>query len=154
MLDQFKKDLDSDGVEYFIGIAKNTPFSLTSPLDIKSIHYQSEMRHTLQSVKTLSSNSFVVPLINWTPNIIWQEYDDGLTLGATDQVTQFYVLNSLNEVFICIQQKKLAGGQSVISTVEPTSSLSLPGSPGRTFKTSDDYYWRQIGVLSNLAIYS
>ena len=26
MLDQFKKDLDSDGVEYFIGIAKNTPF--------------------------------------------------------------------------------------------------------------------------------
>ena len=152
MLDQFKKDLDSDGVEYFIGIAKNTPFSLTSPLDIKSIHYQSEMRHTLQSVKTLSSNSFVVPLINWTPNIIWQEYDDGLTLGATDQVTQFYVLNSLNEVFICIQQKKLAGGQSVISTVEPTSSLSLPGSPGRTFMTSDYYHWRQIGVLSNLAI--
>lgn len=156
MLNQFKKDLDSDGVEYFIGIAKNTPFSLTAPLDIKSIHYQSEMRHTLQSVKTLASNSFVVPLINWTPNIIWQEYDDGLTLGATDQVTQFYVLNSLNEVFVCIQQRKLAGGQSVISTVEPTSILATgptrPNSPGRTFQTSDEYLWRQVGVLSNLAI--
>ena len=67
-------------------------------------------------------------------------------------MTQFYVLNSLNEVFVCIQQAKLAGGQSIISTVEPTSADTILGSPGRTFQTSDEYLWRQVGVLSNLAI--
>jgi len=139
LLNEFKNEIDGSDVQYYMGLARSDNFVVGE--DQSSLYFQSQLRHTMQSVKILSSNSFVVPHIPWSSGVSYSQYDEA------DLNTNFYVVNSSNEVFVCIQTGKVADGTIRPSTVEPTS-----GSLASSFKTSDGYIWRQVAMLSNVAI--
>ena len=65
--------------------------------------------------------------------------------------TNFYVINSSREVFLCIQQGKNADGSAKNSFVEPTSTLA--SQEAKTFETGDGYLWRYMYKMSNLALW-
>jgi len=139
LLDQFKGDIESSN-RYYVGLARSEDF--TASTDISSRAEQFKLRNTLQSVKVVSNVSFVVPTINWNSGTVYEAYDDN-----DPAQTNFYVLNSNNEVFICIEQGMDGAYAAVGSIVEPTNNTN-----GKTFRTSDGYKWRFMYKLSNLAI--
>lgn len=139
LLDQFKGDIESSS-RYYVGLARSEDF--TASTDISSRAEQFKLRNTLQSVKVVSNVSFVVPTINWNSGTVYEAYNDN-----DPAQTNFYVLNSNNEVFICIEQGMDDTYAAVASIVEPTNNTN-----GKTFRTSDGYKWRFMYKLSNLAI--
>ena len=104
-LQEFKNDLDSDGSNYYIGLARPTELTLTE--DFNSRFFQAQYRHRLQSIKSLSNSSFVVDRVNWTNTATYEAYD-------TSTNNNYHVLNSLNEVFLCVQTGKEDDGLSLI----------------------------------------
>ena len=143
LLTLLKSDIDSDGVPYHIGIAQPDSDAST-PLNSSSIYDQSKFRHTLQSVKVLSNVSYVVPTVTWQSEVQYEAYDNNNPIQ-----TNFYVINSSREVFLCIQQGKNADGSAKNSFVEPTSTLA--NQEPKTFETGDGYIWRYMYKMSNLA---
>lgn len=150
LLTLLKSDIDSDGVPYHIGIAQpdsdaSTPLNLSREgIPAASIYDQSKFRHTLQSVKVLSNVSYVVPTVTWQSEVQYEAYDNN-----NPYQTNFYVINSNREVFLCIQQGKNADGSAKNSFVEPTSTLA--NQEPKTFETGDGYLWRYMYKISNLA---
>jgi len=138
LLDLLKGDLDSSSPNYYIGLARADAF--TAPDPINSPYAQSQIRHSLQAVKTVSNSSFVIPTVNWENGTIYEAYDD-----ADPDQTNFYVMDNLNQVFICIEQGKTDDGIAQPSTIEP----NITG--GLTFRTNDGYKWRFMYRISNLA---
>ena len=132
-----KKDLDSASTPYHLAYSRIDP--LTEGEDIRSDSFQEGLRHTILSVKTIGSSSYVVPTNVWNSGTIYPSYDNDLEVG-------FYVVNSANEVFVCVETGKIADGTEVPSIVEPSSILAdgfKPGvSRGKTFRTTDQYKWR------------
>lgn len=152
LLTQFKKDIDSSGSQYFIGLSRSEVFDET--VDTFSPYFQSKTRHGLQTIKALSTSSFVVPYVRWDADAqpgTYQAYDNGINRN-------FYVLNSVNEVFLCIEQGKNADGSPKGSVVEPRTidfQAAIPnGRLTNSHKTADDYVWRHMYTLSNLALAS
>jgi len=143
LLTLLKSDIDSDGVPYHIGIAQPDSDAST-PLNSGSMYDQSKFRHTLQSVKVLSNVSYVVPTVTWQSEVPYEAYDNNDPFQ-----TNFYVINSSREVFLCIQQGKNADGSAKNSFVEPTSTLA--NQRPKTFETGDGYLWRYMYKMSNLA---
>ena len=143
LLTLLKSDIDSDGVPYHIGIAQPDSDAST-PLNSSSMYDQSKFRHTLQSVKVLSNASYVVPTVTWVSEAPYEAYDNN-----NPYQTNFYVINSSREVFLCIQQGKNADGSAKNSFVEPTSTLA--NQEAKTFETGDGYLWRYMYKMSNLA---
>lgn len=140
LLNELKLSVDSDN-DYFIGIARSDEF--VEPSDISSLRFQNQTRCTLQSVKRVSGTSFIVPTVTWTNGTIYNQYSD----GETDQ-SEFYVVNSNREVFICISQSISDTGFVLNSTVEPTASEANYTS--ETFETSDGYKWRYLYKISTI----
>lgn len=139
LLDQFKSNVE--GVDnYYVGFSRSDDF--TPETDISSNSEQSKLRNSLQSVKILSNASFVVPTVTWTSGNIYEAYDDN-----NSAQTNFYVVNSVDEVYICIEQGKDAFNAVANSIVEPSGALN-----GNTFKTSDGYKWRLMYKMSAAAI--
>ena len=141
-----KKDLDSASTPYHLAYSRIDP--LTEGEDIRSDSFQEGLRHTILSVKTIGSSSYVVPTNVWNSGTIYPSYDNDLEVG-------FYVVNSANEVFVCVETGKIADGTEVPSIVEPSSILAdgfKPGvSRGKTFRTTDQYKWRYLYPLGNNA---
>jgi hypothetical protein len=143
LLTLLKSDIDSDGVPYHIGIAQpDSDASIT--LNSGSMHDQSKFRHTLQSVKVLSNVSYVVPTVTWQSEVQYEAYDNNNPIQ-----TNFYVINSAREVFLCIEQGKNADGSAGNSFIEPTSTRA--NQRPKTFQTGDGYLWRYMYKMSNLA---
>lgn len=142
LLEKLKDEIENGTANYYIGIARGENY--TEPSDISSIQYQSQIRSTLQSVKTTSNVSFVIPTVNWSSGTVYNAYDD----NDFDQ-TNFYVVNSNREVFLCVEQAISDTGVAIQSTTEPTSVLA--GSDQITFSTADGYKWRYMYKVSNLA---
>ena len=143
LLTLLKSDIDSDGVPYHIGIAQPDSDAST-PLNSGSMYDQSKFRHTLQSVKVLSNVSYVVPTVTWQSEVQYEAYDNNNPIQ-----TNFYVINSSREVFLCIQQGKNADGSAGNSFIEPTSTRA--NQRPKTFQTGDGYLWRYMYKMSNLA---
>ena len=153
LLNLLKNDIDSDGVNYYVGLGRADV--LTEPEDISSVSFQRKVRSQLMSVKTLASASFVAPYgvdpssgRKYYLNRVWDSYDD-------DNSNEFYVVNDDNEVFICMQTGREADGSTKPSTVQPTSALA--SSSAKSFKTADavtgvedGYVWRFLYPISNL----
>lgn len=147
LLDLFKRDIDSDGVGYYIGISKSEPITAEDaigPTTVGSLDNQLKFRHTLQSVKIMSNNSFVIPTVTWTANNIYEAYDN-----RDPFQTNFYVINSAREVFLCVQQGRMSNGQPQPAFQEPTSERAE--NKTGTFSTLDGYLWKYMYSLSNLA---
>lgn len=139
LLDYLRSDVlggDSSSGNYYVAIGRSADF--TSGTNIDSREEQFKFRNSMQMVKVLGNASFVVPTATWQSNDIYEAYSE-----KDPNQSRFYVVNSSNEVFICIDSPNTA------STVEPTSSLA--NHKPFTFKTSDGYYWRYMYTMSNLA---
>lgn len=134
------------GEKFYIGLSRSSSLNpLVSDDNISSLLFQSSFEDNLQSVKILGANSFVVPRINWSDGQTYDEYDN-------NGENQFYVLNSANDVFVCVKQgKESYDGAPKPSTVEPTRAGAVNGL-SKTFRTADGYLWRQVAILSNLAV--
>jgi hypothetical protein len=142
-----KKDLDSASTPYHLAYSRIDP--LTEGEDIRSESFQEGLRHTMLAVKTVGGSSYVVPSNSWNSGSIYPSYDNDLDIG-------FYVVNSFNEVFVCVETGKISDGTQVPSIIEPTSTLAesfkVGVSQGKTFRTTDQYKWRYMYPLGNAAV--
>lgn len=141
LVDLFTADISSDSASYHVGLSNAEV--IEEGEDISSPYQESKFRHSLMSVKRMANSSFVVPKYQWTANTIYTEYDN-------DQDNDFYVVNSSNQVFVCIETSRTVDGTQLPSTVEPTATLA--SNRATTFETSDGYRWRYLYPLSNIAI--
>lgn len=140
LLDKFRTSFDSD--RYYIGISGSEVTSNSGGL-----FDQNRVRNELNFVKVVSNKSFVVDNNTWTSGVTYNAYDD----NDPDQ-EKFYVINSENEVFICLQQGKDNDGTVRTSTVEPTTELAIAfDALGKSFRTSDRYIWRYLYQLTSFA---
>lgn len=141
LLQSLKTDVDGDSSQFHVGISRSTDF--TASTNISSRKEQQDIRHAIQSVKTVSNVSFVIPYVAWSNRVFnaWNDTD-------IDQ-EDFYVVNSNREVFICINNAKDTNGTVVASSIEPFASV--PSNTGVTFPTGDGYSWRYMYRVSNLA---
>ena len=153
ILDTFKADLISDSADYHIVLSRGEELS-ELPANISDDYFQRQFRHRMSAVKTLANNSFVIPRVNWSSGTSYPAYD-------TNVDANYHVMNSNNEIFICVEQGKEADGTVKVSTEEPTrtkaANYDVNGNTGRTFVPSpgisdDGYRWRYLYTLSNIAI--
>ena len=159
MLGRLKTEIDSSAPDYYVGLARGEVFTETE--DFSSLYLQRQGRHALQSVKILSNSSLVVASNSWVENRVYNAWND-------KAVDNYYVVNSKNEVFVCVETATTPDGVKLPSTVEPVVSDSVSddtldgfldtagtGRLARTFRLeSDGYKWRFVYKLSNLAISS
>lgn len=147
LLALFKSDIDSDGVPYHIGIARSEPITAADAIttaNVGSVYNQEKFRHTLQSVKVLSNVSHVVPTVTWASDDTYEAYDNNNPFQ-----TNFYVVNSLREVFLCVEQGKFSNGTARPVFDEPFASAV--NNTTKSFRTSDGYLWKYLYKISNLA---
>lgn len=148
--DPFKKQLTQtifDEVtnntnRYYIGIGRSEPWdsSETVPTPTNSPRTLRNLRAGLQSVKSASDVSYVIPRYNWSSGSIYQAYDDNLT--SIPDTNPYAVMTEDNQVYIVLQQGKSATGAATTSTIKPTGTSTKP------FKTSDGYVWKFLYSLS------
>lgn len=136
---------DSDNY-YFAGIGRSQEWndSDVAPTPKNTLRDARLAREATQSIKNITDQTFVIPRYNWTSGAIYSAYDDAQQGYPTNA---YYVMNSNQQVYICLQQSKTNANppQSVASTVQPTGNTT-----GTPFKTSDGYMWKfvySIGAL-------
>lgn len=140
VLNQLKQDLDSAGSYYYIGLSG-------ADSSAAGLYDQTRARNELHFLKQVSGNSFVVDTYDWTSGTVYNAYDDNV-----DQ-SQFYVINSSNEVFVCVETAKNASGVKQASTIEPSAAIAgTYDSIRRSFPTGDGYVWRYLYQLSGTAV--
>ncbi len=143
-IDQVQDIADSN--EYYVGIGKSTQWNATDTTitPVRTLREERLARANLQSIKKVTSSSFVVPRYNWTSGTIYSGYNDA-TVGIPSN--SYYVLTENNEVYICLQQGKSATGAANTSTVVP--SYSVAGvSVTQAFETADGYRWKFLYSVS------
>ena len=147
--------LDSDvsqlgGNRFYVALSKSDDWiGGVVPTVDNSLFSQRQFRNKMQAVKRVSAASFVIPRVNWTLSTAYNAYDD-----SNESQINFYVLNSLFEVFICVEAPIDTAGSITLSTIEPTKALSVaahPNNPAKSFKTSDGYIWRYMYKMSAYA---
>lgn len=151
--DQFKKQvldeiiadfLDSDNVRYYAAIGRSDDWNDS---DVPTVPTNDALsvrraRNAIQSAKLIEDLSYVVPRRTWVANLIYSAYDDN-DVGFPEN--PFYIINSNNEVYICLEQGKKQDGSAQLSTVQPSGSTT-----GTPFRTADGYTWKflySIGAL-------
>ena len=142
VLDLFRQDLESDDAAYYAAFS-------SADSSESGLFGQNQFRNEMNFIKVVSGKSFVVPNNTWTSGTVYKQYDDN-----DDDQTLFYVINSLNEVFLCVETPRDAdnGYVELASEVEPTVALATAyNSTSKTFKTSDRYLWRYLYKLTGLA---
>lgn len=151
--DQFKKQAlddilddfaDSASARYYAAIGRSEDWndSDVATVPTNNTLESRQARNSIQSAKLIQDLSYVVPRRTWTANLIYSAYDDN---DVGYPANPFYVINSNNEVYICLEQGKKQDGSAELSTVQPTGNTT--GSP---FRTSDGYTWKflySIGAL-------
>ncbi len=145
-----KDNFDNASNHYYIGIGRSDVWNATdtAPDAYANLNEERLFRNSLQSVKKVGDMSFVVPRHNWSSGTTYSAYSDNL-LTNYPITHQYYVMNDNNQVFICVQQGKNSQGESVDSTVQPTTTSS-GASTGTVFVTSDGYAWKFIYTISAL----
>ncbi len=143
LLDLFN-DFDSTGVNYYAGIGRSEQWNASDEQVTPQprVRDERDARMNMQSVKNITDRSFVVPRSNWTSGAVYNHYDDD-TIGYP--LNQFYVMNSNQEIYICVQQGRDATGSPVVSTVQPTGNTN-----GQPFNTADGYRWKFIFSIGAL----
>ena len=150
--DQFKKqvlddllaDLDSSSVRYYAAIGRSEDWNASDLATVPTNDSRSvrQARNSLQSAKLIEDASYVIPRRIWVANLIYSPYDDN-DVGFPEN--PFYVINSNNEVYICLEQGRKQDGSSQLSTNQPTGNTT-----GTPFRTADGYTWKflySIGAL-------
>ena len=120
---------------YYIGIGRSEDWDSadTTPTPINRERDEKLFRHSLQSVKTASAYSFVVPRYNWTSGTVYNAYNDNVSGQPS---VSYYVITDENKVYTCVRQGKDANGVAIISTVKPdhTDTSLVPETDGYVWK--------------------
>jgi hypothetical protein len=137
-------DFSNSGNNYFAAIGRSEDWndSDIAPTITNTQKQDRDFRLSVQSVKKIIDQSFVVPRYNWSSGAVYSAYDDN-QVGYPTQ--SYYVMNDNNQVYICLQQSKSASGVSQVSTVQPSGNTT-----GTPFETADGYVWKflySIGAL-------
>lgn len=129
---------------YFVGLGRSQIWNDSDIADANTNTYREErlVRNNLQGVKQVTDISFVVPRYNWSSGTTYAAWDDAAVGHPTPS---FYVLNSSNDVYVCVRQGKTATGASIPSTIEPTGTTST------LVKTADGYVWKYIYTVGAFA---
>lgn len=141
LIKQLIADVGDSDQRYYIGIGKAEDWNLTDTPDIP-FDTQREIRNarlSLQSIKAAETVSFVVPRSNWSAGTIYTSWSDNIAGYPTPT---YYVLNDLNEVYICIRRAINANGIGQPSTVKPANTSGNP------FTTADGYVWKYLYSIS------
>lgn len=88
-------------------------------------------------IVTFDNSALVVPRVNWTNGTVYNTYESD---------SNFYVLNSKDQVFKCLSNVSVG----VTSTVEPELLLSTTALDEPFFQTEDDYKWKYMYTLSSV----
>ena len=148
--DPFKKQLTQTVFDevanntnrYYIGIGRSEPWdsSETVPTPTDTPRTVRNVRAGLQSIKSASDVSYVIPRYNWSSGSIYQGYDDDF--ASIPDTNPYAVLTEDNQVYMVLQQAKNDAGTATTSTIKPTGTSTKP------FKTSDGYVWKFLYSLS------
>ena len=127
---------------YYIGIGKSEPWDSSEAVPDPTNNPRTirNLRAGLQSIKSASDVSYVIPRYNWSSGSVYQAYDDNFT-GIPD-TNPYAVMTEDNQVYIVLQQGKTATGAATTSTIKPTGTSTKP------FKTSDGYVWKFLYSLA------
>lgn len=137
LFDLFRQDIEDTSTSLYLGISSADSSS-------SGLFGQNQARNEMNFAKVTSSKSFVLDNYTWTSGVVYNAYDD----NDPDQ-TLFYVINSSNEVFLCLRTAKNGDGIKQSSTVEPTEALAIAyNGVGNSFPTSDGYIWRYMYTLT------
>jgi len=115
---------------------QSPPTPEQSVMDLVSYHDSGIVARRL----SLDSVSFVVPRVNWESGTVYAEFGC-MTCPAG---TPFYILNSVDQVFKCLDNNGAVG-----STDEPQLVLSATSLEEPYFLTSDGYKWKYLYTLSS-----
>ncbi len=142
LLSNVFEEIRANTHKYFIGIGRSEQWdaSETVPTPTDAPKTIRDTRSALQSIKSASDVTFVIPRYNWSSGAIYQAYDD--TFTTIPASNSYYVITEDNQVYICLQQGKSATGAAITSTVKPTGTTTKP------FKTADGYIWKFLYALS------
>ena len=133
---------DSDNY-FYIGVGRSQQWDPVANTDTFAVpsntdREQKQFRYNLQSVKSVQAYSLVVPLVDWTSNTVYYNYND----NTASQSQSFYVRTSDNNVYVCIRQGRSAAGVALVSTVKPIQTNStLP-------INADGYVWKYLYTIS------
>lgn len=137
---QLTANVGNDNFYLFVG--RSLPYTVDTVPDPNyenpyngGYFHQAQMYYGIKM--TQQSFAYMAPSYKWTSGTVYAQYDDK-DVGLTTE--QFYVLNSANVVFKCINNN-----QGANSTIEPTSTAA----PGNPFQTSDGYEWMYLYQLSS-----
>lgn len=140
---------DSDGNGdpvnyYYIGIGRSEEWDSidASPVPINSNREERLFRYSLQSMKAIEAYSYVVPRRNWISNTTYRAYDDNVDKLNDPQLYSYYVINSTNDVYVCVRQGTDANGLPTPSVYEPTSRTV------QVEKKDDGYIWKYMYTIS------
>jgi len=127
---------------YYIGIGRSESWdsSETVPTPTDTPRTIRNVRAGLQSVKSASDVSYVIPRYNWSSGSIYQGYDDDFV--NIPDTNPYAILTEDNQVYICLQGAKNSAGTATTSTIKPSGTTTKP------FKTSDGYVWKYLYSLS------
>lgn len=146
ILDLLLSEVQAGGAnQYYIGIGKadqyNAADTTITPVQTKA--QERDLRNNMQSVKKVEASSFVIPRQNWSSNREYSAYSDTVVGIPTNS---YYVMNSTNEVFICLKQPKNNDGTGLVSLNEPVApsgnNINVP------FTTADGYVWKFLYQIS------
>ena len=140
--EQLIADFDSSNY-YFLGIGRSQLWndSDIAVVETNSARDRAQFRQNLQGVKQIGDISFVIPRFNWSSGTIYTGWDDAQVGYPTNS---YYVITSLNQVYLCVQPGRSTSGAVVASVVEPTGTATT------LIKTADGYIWKYLYTLSSL----
>lgn len=132
---QFIESLDeSSPTRLYLFLGRHQPWADEANPDSVSLleGEQYAAMYNMMGIKRIyaSDVKHVVRRVNWTPDTIYEFYDDR---DATLSDKNYYVLNRNYDVYVCLYNND--GG---VSTIQPTSRST------RAFETSDGYKWKYL----------
>lgn len=128
---------DSELNYIYVVLGRQLPWTNTEavivPQDSNEYFIQSFRNGIYARRLTLENSTLVVPRVDWTANSVYNTYQS---------FTNFYVLNSKNQVFKCLDNNL-----NSISTVEPEITLTTTSLDEPFLKTSDGYKWKYLYTI-------
>lgn len=121
----------------YVVLGKQTNWSNTesfsTPQDSNEYFIQSFRNGIYAKRLTLENSTLVVPRRDWVQNTTYSTYES---------FNNFYVLNSKNQVFKCLDNNS-----GDISTIEPEITLTTTSLDEPYLKTTDGYKWKYLYTI-------
>jgi len=140
LIDNLITDIETSN--YYIGIGKSEEWNdsdiPTTP--VNTLDEERNFRNSLQSIKSAENVSFVVPRNTWSSGTIYSAFNQKT---ENHPETPYFVINSENDVYVCLERGRNSDGTLKPSTVKPT------GNSTSKLETADGYTWQYLYSISN-----